>query len=330
MTWISDQAILRLREAAEFPDLSDTPYRVLSRLASGGMGIVYLAEDTRLDRKVAIKVTNIIDDTGALASRMLDEAKVIARLEHPGIVPVHDLGTLPDGRVFYVMKFVRGNSLDEYLKEASLLSDRLRIFQRVCEAVAFAHSKGFIHRDLKPENIMVGQFGEVLVMDWGVATNVIVDRSTGNADHAVVVGTPVYMAPEQAQGETRNLDQRADVYSLGGVLYFLLTERPPFAADNQSGHRFTPTSPRQLNSSITRAIEAICLKAMSYDPLQRYASASELSDDITRFLDGHSVSAYQENLFERVARWTGKNRFIVLMILAYLIMRIFVLLIFSR
>lgn len=344
MTWISDQAILRLRQAAEFPDLSSTPYRVLSRLASGGMGTVYLAEDARLNRTVAIKITNIIDDTGSLAARLRDEARVIARLEHPGIVPVHDFGTLTDGRVFYVMKFVRGKSLSEHLKDAPLVADRLRIFERVCEAVAFAHSSGVIHRDLKPENVMVGEFGEVLVMDWGVArinsresrvespeSERVVEmlRSSGDTAHGTVVGTPAYMAPEQAEGETHSLDHRADIYSLGAVLYFLLTERPPAMRDQRDA-RSLLIPPRQLKPDVPRALEAICLKSMSYDRAKRYASVQELYEDVKRFLDGQTISAYRENIIEQAGRWLGKNRFIVLLILAYLVMRIFVLLALSR
>ncbi|MEW6208583.1 MAG: serine/threonine-protein kinase, partial [Acidobacteriota bacterium] len=167
MKWLSDKTLDRLREAAETPDLTGTPYRIIGKIARGGMGAVFLAEDSKLDRRVAIKIT--ADPSGELARRLAAEARIIARLEHPGIVPVHDAGTLDDGRVFYVMKHVEGDRLDEHVKKIDSLSDRLRIFQKVCEAVSFAHARGVLHRDLKPENIMVGQFGEALVMEWGVA-----------------------------------------------------------------------------------------------------------------------------------------------------------------
>src|SRR6185369_8848170 len=167
MNWLSDNAVDRLRQEADLPDLGGSKYMVLHKLGSGGMGAVYLAQDVDLGRKVAVKVMNISD--GSLASRMMREARIVALLEHPSIVPIHDVGVLEDGRVFYAMKLVQGKRLDEFANGASSVSDLLRIFQKICEAVAFAHARGVIHRDLKPENIMVGPFGEVLVMDWGVA-----------------------------------------------------------------------------------------------------------------------------------------------------------------
>src|SRR5690349_19374580 len=167
------------------------------------MGAVYLAEDRELDRLVAIKVLNTPEISDDLRNRMVREAQIIARLEHPGIVPVHDVGTLPDGRIFYAMKLVRGSRLDEYAAQGASLRDRLRKFQAVCDAVAFAHAHGVIHRDLKPQNIMIGSFGEVLVLDWGVAKI----RDDGHSSVAyqtmegTVIGTRHYMSPEQARGE---------------------------------------------------------------------------------------------------------------------------------
>ncbi len=210
------------------------------------MGTIYLAEDRVLGREVALKVVSTgAADPGA-AARMLREARVIARLEHPGIVPVHDAGTLPDGRMFYAMKRVDGRRLDEVaLDGAASLPDRLRVFQKVCEAVAFAHAHGVIHRDLKPENVMVGPFGEVLVMDWGVAKvleEAAEPRAAGGPGTAsatsegTVLGTPAYMAPEQAAGQTESVGPAADVYALGAILHFLLTRRPPFD-DEAAGRR---------------------------------------------------------------------------------------------
>lgn len=169
MSWLSDNLLYRLQTVADLPDLGETKYRLLEKFSRGGMGTIYLAEDTQLQRKVALKVLHTPDASGELSARMLREARVIAQLEHPSIVPVHDVGELPDGRVFYVMKFVQGLRLDQHAQAENALPNRLRVFQKVCEAVAFAHANGVIHRDLKPENIMVGAFGEVLVMDWGLA-----------------------------------------------------------------------------------------------------------------------------------------------------------------
>ena len=326
MKWLSDSRVSHLRALAAEPDFSATKYTFVKELARGGMGTVYLAEDTELNREVAIKVLSTPDITEDLRRRMIREAQIIARLEHPGIVPVHDVGVLPDGRVFYAMKFVRGVRLDEYAATNNALRDRLRKFQSVCDAVAFAHAHGVIHRDLKPQNIMIGSFGEVLVLDWGVAKILRLDQSVlseaetlilppnkvSDTAHGTIIGTKQYMSPEQARGEIDQLDERADVYSLGAVLYFLLTDHAP-----------AETRPRSINSRVTKPAEAVCLKAMARDRAQRYASAAELSADVGRLLDAEPVSAYRENAFEKVSRWVSKNRFLVLLVLAYLLMRIF-------
>ncbi|MGB7751566.1 MAG: serine/threonine-protein kinase, partial [Candidatus Acidiferrales bacterium] len=176
MNWLSDEAVARLRTAGAEPELAGTRYRLIERIGSGGMGSVYLAEDATLGRRVALKILDVLDSSGDLAARLQREAHILASLEHPGIVPVHDAGTLVDGRVFYAMKFVEGERLDRFSERESTLPGCLRIFQRICDTVAFAHTRGVLHRDLKPENIMTGPFGEVLVMDWGVAKILRADR----------------------------------------------------------------------------------------------------------------------------------------------------------
>src|SRR4030095_7056930 len=297
MKWLSDNVVERLREEADLPDLGSSKYLVLHKLGSGGMGTVYLAQDVDLGRKVAVKVMNAADSTEALASRMMREARIVALLEHPSIVPIHDVGKLEDGRVFYAMKLVQGKRLDQAAADRTSLLDLLRIFQKVCEAVAFAHARNVIHRDLKPENIMVGPFGEVLVMDWGVAKVMTGPRTKtesesaglraasfkdvelvdtlpldaaapGDTSGGTIIGTPAYMPPEQAMGQTELLDERSDVYSLGAILYFLLTERPPLESHDGTAVRAhisggQPVRPRQIRSKIPKPIEAICLKAMS-------------------------------------------------------------------
>jgi len=298
MKWLSDDRLNHLRSIVGNPDFSSTKYSFVKELGRGGMGTVYLAEDTELDRLVAIKVLNTLEVTDDLRNRMVREAQIIARLEHPGIVPVHDVGTLPDGRIYYAMKFVRGSRLDEYAAQGVSLRDRLRKFQAVCDAVAFAHAHGVIHRDLKPQNIMIGSFGEVLVLDWGVAK--IKTQMNADEEEGTIIGTQSYMSPEQARGEIDQLDERADVYSLGAVLDFLLKDQP----------------------KVGKAADAIRLKAMARQKESRYASASELSADIGRMLDAEPVSAYRENALEKVSRWVSKNRFLVLLVLAYLLMRI--------
>jgi len=197
------------------------------------------------------------------------------------------------------MKYVRGSRFDEYAAQGAPLRDRLRKFQAVCDAVAFAHAHGVIHRDLKPQNIMIGSFGEVLVLDWGVAAI----RDNPCESVGTVVGTQNYMSPEQARGEVDQLDERADVYSLGAVLHSLLKDQ----------------------TKVSKAAKAICSKAMAEAKDNRYSTASDLSADVGRLLDAEPVSAYRENAFERVSRWVGKNRFLVLLVLAYLLMRIFLI-----
>ena len=327
MKWLSDSKVSHLRAVVGNPDFSGTKYTFVKELARGGMGAVYLAEDTELNRQVAIKVLSTPEITEDLRRRMIREAQIIARLEHPGIVPVHDVGVLLDGRVFYAMKFVRGVRLDEYAANTTSTRERLRKFQAVCDAVAFAHAHGVIHRDLKPQNIMIGSFGEVLVLDWGVAKILRAEVSSeadtlmlpaagtnkaGDTAHGTVIGTRQYMSPEQARGEIDQLDERSDIYSLGAVFYFLLTNQAP-----------NDERPRTLNPKVTKPAEAICLKAMARDRASRYAGAGEMSADVSRLLDAEPVSAYRENAYEKVSRWVGKNRFLVLLVLAYLLMRIF-------
>ena len=197
MNWLSDDALRRLRSAAGSPDLSGTRYRLLEFVARGGMGVVYLAEDSVLRRRVALKILDPVASSPGLAARLLREARILARLEHPGIVPVHDVGTLADGRVFYAMKFVEGRRLDHHLQQIHSVPERLRLYGKICEAVAFAHARGILHRDLKPENVMVGPFGEVLVMDWGLAKSLhpfsedaatlLDDASLPSASHSATI-----------------------------------------------------------------------------------------------------------------------------------------------
>ncbi len=337
MNWISEKTVAHLRELAYSPDLSETKYRLEREIGRGGMAVVYLARDTELNREVAIKVLNLTDVTAAMVKLMLREARVIARLEHPGIVPVHDVGKLPDGRVFYAMKLVRGRRLDEQAEVVKPGFDRLRIFLKICEAVAFAHANKVIHRDLKPENVMVGSFGEVLVMDWGVARLLAPDdyhlqaedhsqetSSSGEATEAtgevtergLIVGTRVYMSPEQAAGVTQ-IDERSDIYSLGAILFFLCNGHPPIESPDA-----IKSKPTGLKRETFRRLEAVYERAMSRDPLDRYPTVEALAQDISNLLDDKPVSAYRENIFEKASRLVSRNRFLLLLILAYLLMRV--------
>jgi serine/threonine protein kinase len=339
MNWLSDEAIARLQTASALPDLAGTRYRLIERVGGGGMGTVYLVEDSVLGRRVALKILDLPELRADLSARLLREAQILGRLEHPGIVPVHDAGTLADGRAFYAMKFVEGESLDMLAKRIDNIPDRLRIFQRICEAVAFAHARGILHRDLKPENVMVGPFGEVLVMDWGVAKILREDRtpredharipreSSQNeptetkplkTEHGTVLGTAGYMAPEQARGEIDGLDERADIYSLGAILRFLLSSKRPTAGEERLNNESAPLSSA---GSAPKAVAAISQKAMAEDRANRYVSVSDLASDIAGYLDGSPVSAYPENVFHKVARWATRYRVAIGLVLAYLIVR---------
>jgi serine/threonine protein kinase len=326
MRHLSDKAIEQLRESAEVRDLAGTRYRLLGEVARGGMGIVYAAEDEQLRRRVALKVLDTLGGEAELADRLMREARVLARLEHPGIVPVHEVGALADGRIFYAMKFVSGQRLDQHLDSVASVPDRLRLFLRICDAVAFAHTRGVLHRDLKPANVMVGSFGEVLVMDWGlakilasvgdsdVATRETPAANHGNGGSAVtgqgrIMGTPGYMSPEQATGDVEGLDARSDIFSLGALLRFVAGKK---------------------SRRMERALEAICDKACATEPEGRYGTVPELAADVSRYLDGSAVEAYRENILEKVGRFYRRYQFFILLIATYLLVRVMLVLFYRH
>ena len=295
MIRLSDDALGRLRDVAAWPDLPPDRYSVQALIGRGGMGAVYEAHDRLLDRAVALKVSNAAVSGGGLDERLRGEARVLASLEHPGIVPVHDAGELADGRWFYVMKLVRGASLKDHLATLAGEAAMLAVFERIAETVAFAHAAGVIHRDLKPSNIMVGSFGEVLVLDWGVAA--VVGREA-SADEGVRIGTPGFMAPEQQTGDASQVSQSSDVYSLGALLGWMLGGAPS-----------------------TRRLRAIIDKCTAASPAARYANAEALADDLSKYRAGLAISAYKESAWERFARWFARYRTFILLVAAYLIMR---------
>jgi eukaryotic-like serine/threonine-protein kinase len=329
MKRLSDGVVAKLQAEMQVPDLTGTRYNAVRYLARGGMGTVWLAEDTVLKRRVALKVIDLVAAAEDLATRLLQEARILAKLEHPGIVPVHDAGILPDGRAFYCMKYVEGQTLAHYITNKGL-ADRLRLLERIAEPLDFAHARGVIHRDLKPENVMIGAFGEVLVMDWGLAkarnaelklaANATIAqamqtglRMTGQGG---VFGTVGYMSPEQARGDTE-ADHRTDIFSLGAILWFMLN-------GSASGEQVAPTS------SVPRTLRAICEKAMAADPKARYQSAREITNDIAHYLNGEPVSAYRESLLERASRVLARHRTAVILVAVYLLMRVLFILLAHR
>lgn len=323
-------------------------FRLIRKLGQGGLGTVWLAVDTSLNRYVAVKEISDGLNSGAAVARFRREAEITGRLDHPSIVPVHILGeNESDGRVFYVMRFLGNETLADAIREyhetrelglASPLAFHrlLTAFASACQAIAYAHSNKVIHRDLKPQNIALDNFGQVIVLDWGLAKSLGMDDphahsqdldTSQDADSldvtlaGQIIGTPMYMAPEQASGRIDEIDERTDVYGLGAILFSILTGFAPHELSQESlapGSRMSdllemivdrPTArPRQLNPEIPVPLEAICVKAMARERCARYSSAVALSEDLQRWLANEPISAMADPLMKRCQRWMHKHR----------------------
>ena len=325
-------------------------YTLVREIARGGMGQIYFGEDPQLERQVAVKVSSISE--GGEDPRFSKEAKVLAHLAHPNIVPIYNIGVDAQNRPFYSMKLVKGRTLQAVLNEirdgdAAAVKEYpratlLTIFRKVCDAMAFAHAKGVLHRDLKPENIMVGEYGEVLVMDWGLAKvlgggDEVIGGSKAPAkdtgDYGMtlegeVMGTPQYMSPEQAEGMVAELDTRSDIYSLGGILYAILTLRPPIdgktlnevltkvkkgeissmVTKRGSKGDVTVGAPVAMGVEIPGALQAVTLKAMATDRNKRYASVETFAVDIESYQNGFATTAEDAGAWKRVKLWVGRNK----------------------
>jgi serine/threonine-protein kinase len=313
----------------------------LSRLhATGGIGRIWLAHDANLGRDVALKELRP-ERVGhpAVWARFLREARITGQLEHPGIVPIYEVNRRPDDQgPFYTMRFVRGRTLAEavaryHRKRAHgevgplELRELLTAFMGVCQAVAYANSRGVLHRDLKPQNVVLGDYGEVIVLDWGMAR--LLGQPDAEVDAALppvgvegdgaetmqgqVLGTPAYMAPEQAEGRLDQLGPATDVYGLGAILYEVLTSRPPFTgADTIAVLRQVlhddPPRPREVVAGTSAALEAVCLKALAKKAAERYDSAKELAGEVQHWLADEPVEAYGEPFTARAARWARRHR----------------------
>lgn len=325
---LDDATLARLQAGLATPAEAIQRYRLGPVLGEGGMGTVYLGYDDLLEREVAIKVarTSHGPGSGGLVDRLRAEARVLARLEHPGIVPVHDAGQLPDGRVFYVMKRIRGQTLAAALAALPDRERRLALFERIVEPVAFAHQRGVVHRDLKPDNIMVGEFGEVLVTDWGVAK--LVDRPDAPGEHApaagpgltdpgMILGTPGFMPPEQGAGDAGQVDARADVFALGALLATLLGNGGP--GPERPAARLLAEAP-----GVPGRLAAIAGRCLAGPPTARYPDAAALLEDFRRFRAGQRVEAYRESPFERIVRVLHPYRAFIVLVAAYLVMRVLV------
>src|SRR5678815_4388469 len=287
-------------------------YRLGAELGRGGMGRVVEAFDVQLGRTVALK--EVLPRGGAnVARRFAREVQLTARLEHPSIIPLYDSGTTVDGRPFYVMRRVSGRPLDQLMTEAGSLDARITLLPSLLaaiDAVAHAHRRGVIHRDLKPANILVGELGETVVIDWGLA-KVIVASDSLRTQIGSVFGTPGFMAPEQARGE--ELDPRSDVYALGATLYQLLAGAPPHAGTsaseviaNTGSRAVTPVN--VIAPGAPRDLVAIVGKALAFDPAGRYPHAGALGEDVRRFLAGQLVAAHRYTRRQRLSRFARRHR----------------------
>ena len=298
-------------------------YEFRGRIGHGGMGAVFRVHDRDLDRELALKVIRRSgfdarqDFLDRRAERFLAEARLAARLDHPGIVPVHDVGIDGRGRVFFTMRLVEGEDLRNVFRRVRAKEEgwtqvrALEVLVKVCDAVAFAHSSGIVHRDLKPANVMVGRYGEAYVLDWGLARAL---RPHPGSERRSIAGTPAYMAPEQAAGETAGC--RADVYSLGAMLYELLAGGKPYehqvgAAFDEVLARVRAGPPASLETLAPRAspeLLAVCRKAMARDPLERYAGADELAGELRAYLEGRVVRAHANGALVELRKWVRRNR----------------------
>jgi serine/threonine protein kinase len=323
-------------------------YRVLRPHARGGLGEVFVALDAELNREVALKEIQLHHaDHPASRARFLLEAEMTGRLEHPGIVPVYGLGCWADGRPYYAMRFIQGDNLEHAIDrfhtskegfDSVAFRTLLGRFVDVCNAVGYANSRGVLHRDLKPGNVMLGQFGETLVVDWGLAKVVgrsdptsgeatLLPSSSGSVAQTVAgsaIGTPAYMSPEQAEGKIDALGPATDVYSLGATLYCMLTgraplERGPVAVVLEKVRTGDIPPAREVHPGVPRALEATCRKAMSLRPGERYSSALALAADVERWLADEPVSAYHEPPTTRARRWARRHRTAVTSALAVLL-----------
>ena len=314
-------------------------YRKMREHAHGGMGQISIARDENLKREVALKELNAsATDRKDIVRRFHDEAEITARLEHPGIVPVHAFGTDGKNRPYYTMKFVRGKTFQDAIKEFHTLPDKaesqpsafrdlVRRFAAVCQTMSFAHEKGIIHRDLKPVNIMLGEHGETLVMDWGLAKphsenddgtlgDLAAEKLSNRPEMTAagkIVGTPAYMSPEQAAGDLLHISPQSDIYSLGVILFQMLTDQLPYTGKSsleivQKVLNEESPRPSEVTYGVPKGLDAICVKAMAREQSDRYFSAAAMFRDLTNWLDDEPISARKDTRWEKTWRWIRKNR----------------------
>jgi hypothetical protein len=335
--------------------VATTTIAVNRRLGRGGIGDVYTASDRATGRSLAVKFLNDWAlEQPAIREAFDFEATVTSQLEHPNIVPVYVTGATPDGKPFYAMRLIPGRTLAAAIAEfhdrrrggesaeqrSARYSELLGQFALACKAIAYAHDRGVIHRDIKPANIMLGKFGEVVVLDWGLAARIDRDdKARSSGEQSIVMptlavdstptakrgisGTPAYMSPEQHDG-ARHIGPASDVYGLGATLYHILTGQPPYDGDVAAVHEKAVAGavqpPSRVKRGVSRAIESICLKAMARDPVDRYETPLELAHDVEHYLADLPVTAYREPLPRRLARWSRRHRTVAQLAAAALVL----------
>ena len=314
-------------------------YIMGKRLGSGAIGQVIEATDEHLGRNVAIK---ILQDNNGIdrdrIARFIAEAQIIAQLEHPTIVPVHEIGRMPGGLPYFTMKQVKGQLLSEVINDMRVNNEKkdmrryttrlLRRFSSLCNGIAYAHSKGVVHRDLKPDNIMIGEYGEIQIMDWGLAKVMSENEVRSTSDICTVrsskamstldgsiAGTPSYMSPEQARGELDKITPASDIFSLGLLLAEIITLVRVFRCQESSVTlrqvgRAGPIDIAELNRKVNvpKEIQAIIRKCTMPDPKDRYQSAEDLSDDIKAYMENRGVTAMPDNQYDKIRKWTMRHQ----------------------
>ncbi|MHB8900178.1 MAG: protein kinase domain-containing protein, partial [Thermoguttaceae bacterium] len=320
-------------------------YVLIDEAGRGGFGRVWQVEDTKLGRRIALKqMSDRVAREDDLRRRFITEARISASLEHPGVVPVYDLDQLDERHPYYTMKLVKGETLGEAISRFHTDSRNppsasrplefqklLGVFVSICRTIEYAHAHNVIHRDLKPQNIILGKYGETIVLDWGLAKVFQPDAESAQPDMASVIvpdwgadqtqpgsvqGTPAYMSPEQADGQTALVSPRTDIYALGVILYQILTGELPFEGDSaievlQRVRQGSFSPPRSVKHVVPKPLEAACLKAMARQPEDRYRLVQDLREDIERYLADEAVSVYREPWFARFRRWARRHRTLV-------------------
>ncbi len=333
----------RIEFSFDLENATNGRYTYVRDIGAGGMGRVILARDEELEREVAVKILEVPAVTGnhTMVARFIREAKITASLVHPGIVPIYDLGHTEDGRHFFVMQVVEGVTLRELLARANMdelgrqsyVTHLIGLLIRVCQAVGYAHYKSIVHLDIKPSNIMEGAFGEVLVMDWGVAKRLdeldhkVSENVSDSEDSELkaeektpahrIMGTPGFMAVEQYQADPKALGPHTDVFALGVILYEILVGQKPYTGQNPSEIRLAVTTGcrRAIKEAARHAgqkrvpneIVAICDKALALQPNQRYQNALELADDLQAYMENRAIRAFQETACQRIRRWLRRH-----------------------